>query len=244
MENLTAGMLSLILRWNMRGCSLIIQTFGFANEACACRLTFIWMIMFLVLKIIGWNKFSIEVLNLRSTIMFLKIAQDAWEMKEIARAMCARSLMGIENSTQPLSSRGPKFNLGLGLRTWKISLMDTLGASMASLILQWNMMSLVIHSLGIANEAWACRLTFIRKIMLVEIIFGNKFWIEDLNLRSTSVSKECTGCLGMGSEGDCWSDGIDKHALSCYYCPDGSHCSSKIYGLEKLLSVGIVRVVS
>ncbi|TKY44733.1 Receptor protein kinase [Spatholobus suberectus] len=42
------------------------------------------------------------------------------------------------------------------------------------------------------------------------------------------VSQECTKCLG--SEGDCWSDGIDKHVLSCYYCPDGSHalhCPSK-----------------
>ncbi|RDX86403.1 LEAF RUST 10 DISEASE-RESISTANCE LOCUS RECEPTOR-LIKE PROTEIN KINASE-like 2.8, partial [Mucuna pruriens] len=39
-----------------------------------------------------------------------------------------------------------------------------------------------------------------------------------------NVSQDCTRCLG--SEGHCWSDGIEKHLVSCYYCPNGSlHCS-------------------
>ncbi|KAH1086120.1 hypothetical protein AAZX31_07G090800 [Glycine max] len=36
-----------------------------------------------------------------------------------------------------------------------------------------------------------------------------------------NVSQHCQRCLG--SEGHCWRYGIEKHVLSCYYCPNGTH---------------------
>ena len=61
------------------------MNFRVASDVLTCRLRLLWIILLLVPDIIIWYKLLIE--GLSSGMMFLKIAQDAWEVKENAGAI-------------------------------------------------------------------------------------------------------------------------------------------------------------